>query len=201
MPDLTAAQTANLIAAAAVLAIFVIGLFQVLQNRKSMNSYHERRMKESTLAALEDLSRRNAEQREQTVVKYSREDMSAAQVAELINISTQPIDGLDTDQKAKRQEARDERSSIRDVLNDAERLAVGVRLGVYDLDTVDEVLCTQLINLFERHKHYIAKMRDAGVGNRAYITLESLVTELRKKKTARSAIPSQLPGIGTGASA
>lgn len=82
------------------------------------------------------------------------------------------------------EEKRQTRAAIRDVLNGLERLAVGVKLGVYDSKTLSELGGSIIVRNHARFQTYVAARREepdmTRRQTRAYTALDSLVEDIRR---------------------
>lgn len=136
--------------------------------RKSMVADHERRRKQATVEFVTRIRKEYHPLQRSLVAQFGRNH--------IINMS-------DVDEGL--------RDKIRELLPIVEHLAVGVNVGVYDLDILERMSGSYFLRLHATLSPYIDEVRRTNNNGRLYIELEELcmgIREIRRKKTERGNI-------------
>ena len=160
--------------------------------------YHEREMLSETIREIRRLSTRNADARGKMRRAFKTGRIEPEAAIKLIDESDKkeelPASGAPNKAQLEHMQAVEVRTSIRQFLNDLERLAVGVRSGVYDLDTVKSLTGGVVIAQYTRTEAYITEIRRRTGRPKAYEHLEWLAETLRQIE--KGVIPPPKPRIG-----
>ncbi|MFT6898158.1 MAG: hypothetical protein ACJA13_002578 [Paraglaciecola sp.] len=73
-----------------------------------------------------------------------------------------------------------DKNKLHDILNNFEKLALGVNLGAYDLNSLNRVAGKTILQLYERYEQYIHYRRRDPKTSNSWSEFEMLYTRLKK---------------------